>query len=94
MINFAEVTFAPYLHPMIFGSGFWQQDIESILDTMSTENENDKNLKKYMEGICNHINTSPKNQSLIEDLKIFLDEIDRRRNLDWRKTFPYLDVKI
>lgn len=94
MINFAEVTFAPYLHPMIFGSGFWQQDIESILDTMSTENENDKNLKKYMEGICNHIDTSPKNQSLIADLKVFLNEIDRRRNLDWRKTFPYLDVKL
>lgn len=94
MINFSEVIFAPYLHPMIFGSGFWKQDIESILDSMSTENTNDKNLKKYMEGICNHIDTSPKNESLIADLKIFLDEIDRRRNLDWRKTFPYLDVKI
>ena len=94
MINFSEVVFAPYLHPMIFKPGFWKKDIDKILSTMLTKNENDKNLKKYMEGICNHIDTSPKNESLIADLKVFLDEIDRRRNLDWRKTFPYLDVKI
>jgi hypothetical protein len=30
----------------------------------------------------------------IDKLKIFLDELDRRRKTNWRAIFPYLDISL
>ena len=32
------------------------------------------------------------NFSEIQRLHIYLDELDRRRNTNWRSIFPYLDI--
>jgi hypothetical protein len=83
-----------YLNPKIFGKNFWVNDMKEILQLMPESNETEKITKNYMEGIFSYISSSEQNIEQIQNLKLYLDEIDRRRNLDWRKTFPYLDVKI
>jgi organic radical activating enzyme len=93
-INFSLVMGHEYLNPKIFGKNFWVNDMKEILQLMPESNETEKITKNYMEGIFSYISSSEQNIEQIQNLKLYLDEIDRRRNLDWRKTFPYLDVKI
>jgi len=93
-ITFGLVVGHPYLHPKIFGSNFWRKDAEEILSLMPENNEIQKISKGYMKSIFSFIESCDKDLDQIQNLKLYLDEIDRRRNLDWRKTFPYLDVKI
>jgi inhibitor of KinA sporulation pathway (predicted exonuclease) len=44
-----------------------------------------------MTGIYKQVDTTPANNDMIETLKIYLDEIDRRRNTNWRSLFPWLE---
>ena len=48
----------------------------------------------YMQGIQGQINSQARSQDKIDQLAIFLDEIDRRRNLNWRQTFPWLTKEV
>jgi organic radical activating enzyme len=79
-----------FLHPEIFGPGFWKQDFDKILNNMPEHTWQQSEAKKYMQGIQRQIDSSPRNQEKINQLAIFLDEIDRRRGLDWKVTFPWL----
>ena len=47
--------------------------------------------KKYMQGALNSF-PNKKDEKQIEDLKFFLDQLDKRRNTNWREIFPYLDI--
>jgi len=78
------------LHPKIFGAGFFDNDFENILQSMPSELEEQITARKYMQGIQKEINLHARDQEKINQLGIFLDEIDRRRNLDWKQTFPWL----
>jgi len=78
------------LHPKIFGTGFFDNDFENILQSMPSELEEQITARKYMQGIQKEINLHARDQEKINQLGIFLDEIDRRRNLDWKQTFPWL----
>ena len=53
-----------------------------------------KEAKTYMQGIWLQINSKERNQESIDRLGVYLDEIDRRRNLNWRKTFTWLEREI
>jgi hypothetical protein len=44
-----------------------------------------------MEGIVKYISISTTDLEKLHDLTAYLDEIDRRRNLNWRQIFPWLD---
>ena len=48
--------------------------------------------KKYMNGILKSIPDTVPDYKQISVLKVFLDDIDKRRNTNWRKIFPYLDI--
>ena len=78
-----------FLHPEIFGSGFFDKDFEDILQCMPNETSRD-----YMQGIQYQINSCNRNQEKIKQLGVFLDEIDRRRKLNWRTTFPWLEKEL
>lgn len=82
------------LHPEIFGSGFFDQDFEKILSIMPDTTWQDQHAKIYMKGIKSQFDSMTRNQNSINQLGIFLTEIDRRRNLNWRKTFPWLTKEI
>ena len=82
------------LHPEIFGPGYFDTDFDEILKNMPVSTDQQKQMYKYMEGIQAQVNSKPRNQAAINRLGVFLDEIDRRRNLDWRTTFPWLVKEI
>jgi len=85
------VTGRPFMLPDIYGKDFWRSDIEKILSIMPEDNENNRRAKIYMAGCLNSLPKKP-NLILIKELKHFLDQLDARRNTNWREVFPYLDI--
>jgi organic radical activating enzyme len=82
-----------YQNPRRFPNGFWDKDFERILSLMPTDTKQEKNAYKYMEGISKYVNNSDKDGNTVELTKLmhYLNEIDRRRNTNWQKTFPWLE---
>jgi organic radical activating enzyme len=83
-----------FLHPEIFDVGFFDDDFENILQCMPTDLETQLVARNYMQGIQKQINSKSRDQKKINQLAAFLDEIDRRRNLNWREVFPWLEKEI
>ena len=54
----------------------------------------EKAARDYMLGIQSQANSRTRNQPAINQMGVYLDEIDRRRGLDWRATFPWLTKEI
>ena len=46
---------------------------------------------EHMQGIIRQIQAGPRDVSRINDLKVYLTEIDRRRGTNWQELFPWLD---
>jgi organic radical activating enzyme len=74
-----------FLEPKIFGPGYFDKEFKEILDLMPQCPQRD-----YMQGIQMKLSTSTRDNDGIRKLGVFLDEIDRRRNLNWKQTFPWL----
>ena len=85
---FGLVDGRPHLDPHIFGTGFFDQDFARILELMSAGN--DIQRINYMKGLINSINARSENLTEQHNLRCYLDEIDHRRGLNWRSTFPWL----
>jgi organic radical activating enzyme len=84
-----------FLHPEIFGPGYFDQDFDQILKNMPVDTWQQKEADKYMRGIQLQLNSSSgRDQESINQLGIFLTEIDRRRNLSWKKTFLWLTTEV
>lgn len=93
LISFSFMTAMtpPQMVPDIFGSGVFDEDFKRILDAMPAVEEKDKSAREHMMGIIQQIEAGPRNPVMIEELKVYLTEIDRRRDTDWRTLFPWLD---
>jgi pyruvate-formate lyase-activating enzyme len=87
---FSLVEGRPHLHPRIFGSGFFDNDFERILQSMPTEKTWDKHNIDYMQGLIKTTNSSTVDLQSKRNLKHYLNEIDRRRATNWQITFPWL----
>lgn len=83
-----------FLHPGIFGPGFFSNDFDAILNEMPTITWQQQTAKKYMSGIKEQLETCERSNLMIKRLGIFLNEMDRRRNLNWRSVFPWLEREI
>ena len=59
---------------------------------MPDDLDRNKIIKKYMIGLQKSIDLLPKNEKMITFLKSYLDTLDKRRNTNWRKIYPYLDI--
>lgn len=79
-----------FLSPTIFGPGFFDNDFKEILSSMTKTNWQNNEAKTNMESLWKRINAGTKSNEHIKQLSVYLDELDRRRNLDWKKTFPWL----
>lgn len=88
--SFGLVDGRPWLHPNIFDGKFFKNDFEQILNEMPDVTEWDRNQKLYMEGIVKYISISTADLENLHILTDYLDEMDRRRNLNWRQVFPWL----
>ena len=82
------------LYPGIFGAGFFDKDFERILSVMPNDTWQHKQAYNMMQGLQSEFNAHSRNNQELSKLRIFLDEIDRRRNLDWKKTFPWLEKEL
>lgn len=89
--HFATVNVAPsYMHPAILGPDEFSDDFDDVLKMMPTDDAEDLVRLEYMQGIVKHYKNSQVNTQEITKLITYLDEIDRRRNLNWQNTFPWL----
>jgi hypothetical protein len=78
-----------YLNPTIFGKDILDLGINQSIELFDTQKDNIKEIYlRNLKGIaqeCKKTTPDPLQQNL---LKVYLDELDRRRGTDWRKTFP------
>ena len=88
---FSTVIYPSYMHPMILGPEEFEEDFKTILSLMEADTWRGEEAKKYMEGIVATIQNSIYNKEETVKLLTFMDEIDRRRNTNWRELFPWLE---
>ena len=82
-----------YLHPKIFSYSMWQQDFKRIYDTLKQGTIEQREVFVRLQGLEKQLKTVSQHDSeQIENLHIYLDELDRRRATNWRSLFPYLIV--
>ena len=90
-LSFMTVTDPKQLVADIFSKGVFDEDFKRILSVWPTETPHDLSSKEHMEGIIKQIENSPRDVERINELKIYLTELDRRRGTSWPALFPWLD---
>jgi organic radical activating enzyme len=79
----------PYLHPTIFGDQLLDLGFNTALNTFKTFNDPEKtSYLDYFRGIAKEIEQSSSDIIKQKQLKIYLTELDHRRNTDYTKVFP------
>jgi len=66
------------------------EDFDRALALMPENTSDQKTVKKYLEGIAYQSKSKGINTKEVIKLRTFLDEMDRRRNTNWRQIFPEL----
>jgi pyruvate-formate lyase-activating enzyme len=89
--SFMSVMTPPEMVPDIFGAGVFTEDFERVLAAMPTDKASDISAREHMTGIMRQIEAGPRKTNVIEDLKVYLTELDRRRGTHWQDLFPWLD---
>ena len=68
-----------------------KDDFDKIVALMPTDSEFQTQSREHMIGIAKQIQSvKTKDQTAVDTLKMYLDEMDRRRNKNWREIFPWL----
>jgi len=89
---FQLVSYYDFQHPRQFGKDFWQDDFERIFSVMQHNTDMEKEAILRMEGQWAVLKNSELDLGMVDKLHKYLDELDRRRNTNWRAVFPYLDI--
>lgn len=90
--NFLVVGKNPHLHPRIFGGDMWIKDFERMLSVFPSGYGAHDNEREYLNGIFQYLQTCKEDSIMIKRMHVYLDELDRRRNTNWKSLFPYLDI--
>jgi hypothetical protein len=92
--HYFEFTITDHFqHPEIFAYNTWDNDFDCILKAMPRDTQHQLEAIPRMIGLQKQLQrVTEHNQREIEQFKIYFDELDRRRNTNWREIFPYLDV--
>jgi organic radical activating enzyme len=80
----------PFMNAGIFPAGFFDSEFQEIVALLPNRSDWERANVEYMKGIWKTVNATPHDSTLIASLKRFLDEIDRRRQKNWRSTFQWL----
>jgi hypothetical protein len=78
------------MNPDIFDADLLDPYFAQVLEAMPADTWQQQEARKYMQGVRQQIASTKKNPTEINKLRTYLDELDRRRNTNWRKTFPWL----
>jgi hypothetical protein len=73
----------------IFGNIF-EEDFQKALALKPVTTQEEQLSRDYLDGIRQQSNSKEPNVKEITSLFHFLNNIDLRRNINWRKTFPWL----
>jgi organic radical activating enzyme len=79
-----------YLHPRIMPIGFydsWLDDLINIVDQHKLQ----YNLPSKFSSYKKYLNSIEPDFQKIQELILYLDKLDKRRNTNWRSTFPWFD---
>ena len=86
---FAGIAPGPeYMKCGIFDDSEWSESTKEILSLMPYETEQEQLAHTYMKSILKDSRETDTKQ--INNLIIYLNEKDKRRNTNWRKIFPWL----
>lgn len=91
-IRFGFVTGKTHLHPRIYGSDFWKDDFNNIVEAMPKDTPMDNVIVRSFKGALKSITNNNPDLKTIKTFKFYLDQLDRRRNTNWRSVYPYLDI--
>jgi hypothetical protein len=80
--TFNPYNFGKYLAPFIDAP---IKALENYSNPIEREN-----LQTHLRGIQQQLLTTPANKKEVNDCANFLDDIDKRRNRDWRAIFPQI----
>lgn len=78
------------LSPGMFDYATWQPYMEHTLGLIDDDTFDRRHTKHLLQGIMAKLKQSQYNAAAKANLVAFLSEMDRRRQLDWQKTFPWL----
>jgi len=78
------------MHPGNFPPGFFEEDMQEILDLMPNETIYERSLYTHMIGVRKTIENTPYNPENLKQLKAWLDKMDARKKTNWKETFPWL----
>jgi pyruvate-formate lyase-activating enzyme len=79
-----------YFNPTIFGPGVFDTDFEEILKIMPNDTQQQHLSRQLMHSLQLQCAQSVRQPTQLVKLRVVLDELDRRRNLNWQVTFPWL----
>jgi hypothetical protein len=92
---FQFITGQHYLHPEIFPYEFWANDFDKIFSAMPQHTVAQLEAIPRMQGMQKQLQAQTTyNTQEISSLHTYLDELDRRRETNWRELFSYLDVNV
>ena len=84
-----------YIHPEIFGPEVLDWGYRQALDLFETQGNNVKEgYKTYLDGIAKKIQNSVADVDAQKNLHRYLTTLDKRRNTDYRITFPKIYEKL
>lgn len=86
-----HVAHKMWLHCNIFGKGFFDTEFTKILNSMPEKTIQDINSKEYMHGLYISLNLNTVDITQINQLESYLNQIDARRNLNWKLIFPWFE---
>lgn len=79
------------LSPDMFSYDLWRPYLDKTLNYIPDTTFNHRNTKNILQGIMTRLLDSKADYLAQQNLIMYLNEIDRRRNLNWRSTFPWLE---
>jgi organic radical activating enzyme len=88
-VNYNKVVHPEILDPHHLPEEVYISKIKEIQE-LNVQMINNPTYLDYVNAIFKEIVETPTNHNMIKELKIFLDDIDKRRNTDWRSIFPWL----
>ena len=75
--------------PYKFGS-YFEQDMQHILSLMPSVTEDQQRQRNIMVGVAQQLNATATDPAKIKELTEYLDQLDARRQTNWRSLFPWL----
>lgn len=81
--------------PEFFDYKIFEDDLKKTFDMIPSDSWDNCKSRDILSGLIAKIkNNSTNNEIKKQELIRYLNEVDRRRNLDWRKVFPWLAKEI